>query len=197
MNESFADALKRLRKEKNLSQQQLADKLYVDRSSVANWEAARRIPDAVLLIRIARCLDVDANILLEAIDDTFEIPNVIMVDDESIILKGGLSVIGKLMPNAAVTGFISPVEAQKFAESNRVQLAFLDVEMGKTNGLELCRKLLKINPRTNVIFLTAYPDYALDAWSTGACGFIVKPVSAEQVKEQLSRLRYPIKGVRV
>ena len=186
-----------LRKEKNLSQQQLADKLYVDRSSVANWEAARRIPDAVLLIRIARCLDVDANILLEAIDDTFEIPNVIMVDDESIILKGGLSVIGKLMPNAAVTGFISPVEAQKFAESNRVQLAFLDVEMGKTNGLELCRKLLKINPRTNVIFLTAYPDYALDAWSTGACGFIVKPVSAEQVKEQLSRLRYPIKGVRV
>ena len=197
MNESFADALKRLRKEKNLSQQQLADKLYVDRSSVANWEAARRIPDAVLLIRIARCLDVDANILLEAIDDTFEIPNVIMVDDESIILKGGLSVIGKLMPNAAVTGFISPVEAQKFAESNRVQLAFLDVEMGKTNGLELCRKLLKINPRTNVIFLTAYPDYALDAWSTGACGFIVKPVSAEQVKEQLSRLRYSIKGVRV
>ncbi len=197
MNESFADALKRLRKEKNLSQQQLADKLYVDRSSVANWEAARRIPNAVLLIRIARCLDVDANILLEAIDDTFEIPNVIMVDDESIILKGGLSVIGKLMPNAAVTGFISPVEAQKFAESNRVQLAFLDVEMGKTNGLELCRKLLKINPRTNVIFLTAYPDYALDAWSTGACGFIVKPVSAEQVKEQLSRLRYPIKGVRV
>ena len=197
MNESFADALKRLRKEKNLSQQQLADKLYVDRSSVANWEAARRIPDAVLLIRIARCLDVDANILLEAIDDTFEIPNVIMVDDESIILKGGLSVIGKLMPNAAVTGFISPVEAQKFAESNRVQLAFLDVEMGKTNGLDLCRKLLKINPRTNVVFLTAYPDYALDAWSTGACGFIVKPVSPEQVKEQLSRLRYPIKGVRV
>ena len=139
----------------------------------------------------------DINILLETIDNTVEEPNIIMVDDESIILKSGLSVIAKLLPNALVTGFTSPTEALSFAKSNRVHLAYIDIEMGKLNGLELCRELLKINPRTNVIYLTAYPDYALEAWNTGACGFAVKPLSAKQVRDQLTRLKFPIRGLRL
>ena len=108
MKDSFADTLKQFRTEKNLSQQQLADMLFVERSTIANWETGRRIPDAVLLLRISKCLDMDINILLETIDNTVEEPNIIMVDDESIILKGGMSVIGHLLPNALVTGFTSP-----------------------------------------------------------------------------------------
>ncbi|MBE6003207.1 MAG: response regulator [Lachnospiraceae bacterium] len=49
-----------------------------------------------------------------------------------------------------------PSEAVEYAKTNRIALAFLDIEMGKTNGLELCRTLLEINPRTNVVFLTSY-----------------------------------------
>ena len=60
------------------------------------------------------------------------------------------------------------------------------------NGLQLCRTLLEINPRTNVVFLTSYIEYAFDAWSTGACGFLKKPLTYESVKEQLKKLRYPI-----
>lgn len=197
MNESFGEILKHFRTEKNLSQQQLADMLFVERASIANWETGRRTPDTVLLLRIAKCLDVDVNILMETIDNTAEEPNIIMVDDEIIILKGGMSVIGNLLPNASVTGFTSPTEALSFAQSNRVHLAYIDIEMGKLNGLELCRKLLRINPRTNVVFLTAYPDYALEAWDTGACGFAVKPLSAKQVHDQLTRLRFPIRGLRL
>ena len=70
MKETFAGTLKKLRKEKNLSQQQLADMLFVERSSIANWETGRRLPDAVLLIRIAGCLNIDVNFLLDAIDNT-------------------------------------------------------------------------------------------------------------------------------
>lgn len=197
MHPSFADTLKQLRKDRYLSQQQLAELLYVERSSIASWESGRRIPDTVLLLRIARTLDIDINMLLEAIDSTVETPNVILVDDENILLKGGLSLIGRLLPNASVTGFTSPTEALEFARSNRVHLAFLDIELGKLNGLELCHALLEINPRTNVVYVTAYPDYALRAWDTGASGFIVKPLSAEQVLNQLRRLRFPIRGLRV
>ena len=197
MNESFGEILKRFRTDKNLSQQQLADMLFVERASIANWETGRRTPDTVLLLRIAKCLDVDVNILMETIDNTAEAPNIIMVDDESIILKGGMSVIGNLLPNASVTGFTSPTEALSFARSNRVHLAYIDIEMGKLNGLELCRELLKINPRTNVIYLTAYPDYALEAWDTGACGFAVKPLTAEQARSHLTRLRFPIRGLQL
>ena len=197
MNDSFGEILKRFRTEKNLSQQQLADVLFVERASIANWETGRRIPDAVLLLRISKCLDIDINFLLETIDDNVEEPNIIMVDDESIILKGGMSLIGHLLPNASVTGFTSPTEALSFARSNYVHLAYIDIEMGKLNGLELCRELLKINPRTNVIYLTAYHDYALKAWDTGACGFAVKPLSAEKVRDHLTRLRFPIRGLRL
>lgn len=195
MKDSFADILKQIRKEKNLSQQQLADMLFVERSSVANWESGRRTPDAVLLIRIAKSLEIDVNLLLEALDNTVEEPTIIMVDDERISLRGGMDLIGALLPNASVTGFTSPTEALTFAQSNRVHLAFLDIEMGQFSGFELCRELLKLNPRTNVVYLTAYADYSLEAWNTGACGYLVKPMAEEQVRDQLTRLRFPMRGL--
>ena len=197
MKDSFSEILKSFRTEKNLSQQQLADMLFVERTTIANWESGRRTPDAVLLLQISKCLDIDVNILLETIGNTVEVPNIMMVDDESIILKSGMAVIANLLPNASVTGFTSPTEALSFAKSNRVHLAYIDIEMGKLNGLELCRELLKINPRTNVIYLTAYPDYALAAWDTGACGFAVKPLTAEQARNHLTRLKFPIRGLQL
>ena len=43
-----------------------------------------------------------------------------------------------------------------------------------------------------MVYLTAYPDYALDAWSTEACGFMVKPLTPESVRSALGKLRYPL-----
>ena len=65
------------------------------------------------------------------------------------------------------------------------------LEMGSVSGLDVCRELLQFSPRTNVVYLTAYPSYAFDAWETGACGFMLKPISAEGILKQLSNLRYP------
>ena len=95
------------------------------------------------------------------------------------------------MPNAIITGFTRPTEVIEYAKANRIALAFLDIEMGKTNGLNLCRELLEINPRTNVVYLTAYIEYSFDVWSTGAGGFLLKPITAENVRLQLKNLRYP------
>ena len=95
------------------------------------------------------------------------------------------------MPDATVTGFIWPQEAVEYAKANRIDLAFLDIELGTASGLELCHTLLEINPCTKVVFLTAYPEYSIDAWSTEARGFILKPLTPEAVKEQLKKLRIP------
>ena len=54
-----------------------------------------------------------------------------------------------------------------------------------------CRTLHEINSSTSIVFLTAYPDYALDAWKTEAIGFMVKPMTPEGVREQLKKLRNP------
>ena len=87
--------------------------------------------------------------------------------------------------------FTKPSDAVEYAEDHRVDLALLDIEMGMISGLDVCRKLLDFNPRTNVVYLTAYRDYSFDAWDTGASGFLLKPLTPEGVKKQLKKLRYP------
>ena len=193
MSMLFAETLKKLRTEKGLSQRGLAERVFVTRPTVVRWENGSRMPDAVMISRLSRCLDVDTGTLLSIAAESDESPNVIIVDDRKIILTGGLPVLEAVLPYATITGFTRPSEAIEYARANRVALAFLDIEMGKTSGLELCRTLLEINPRTNVVFLTAYPDYSLDAWETDACGFMVKPLTPEGVRRQLTKLRYPIR----
>ena len=195
MTTSFGETLRRLRTEKGLSQQQLAVRLHMERPSVANWEAGRRMPDAATVYQIAEALGVDSSALLSAADDSGEAPNVLLVDDEPLIVTGGIPALQEAMPNANVVGFTKPSQALAFFSENPVALAFLDIELGRTSGLELCREMLRLRPRTNVIYLTAFREYAFDAWDTGACGYLLKPLETETVRAQLSRLRYPVKGL--
>ncbi len=191
MNVLFAETLRKLREEKGISQKELGKRMFVNHSTIARWENASRLPDATMIPRLASCLGVDVNTLFQLAAQSEESPNVIMVDDSKVILADGLAVLGEVMPNATITGFIWPLEAIEYAKMNRVALAVLDIELGSSSGLDLCNKLLEINPRTNIVFLTAYGDYSLDAWKTLASGFILKPLTPEGVKEQLKRLRYP------
>lgn len=196
MSRKFAQTLKRMRMEKGLSQQQFADLIYVDRSTVASWETGRRVPNAVLLARICECLGVDVNILMGLTAASDGAPVVMMVDDDKAVLSANMSLIRDSMPHADVVGFTRPSEALAYAGDHSVSLAFLDIELGveagNMNGLELCRELLSADPYINVVFLTGHRDYAFDAWDTGACGYILKPLTPDDVDRQLSRLRHPL-----
>ena len=191
MNVLFAENLRKLREQKGLTQRQLGAQMFVNHSTVARWENGTRLPDAAMLLRLSRCLGVNINTLLQLVAWSEENPHVIMVDDSKVILSDCLSVLEEVMPYATITGFIWPLEAIEYAKMNRVELAVLDIEMGKSSGLDLCRTLREINPTTNVVFLTAYADYSLDAWKTEASGFILKPLTPEGLREQLRKLRYP------
>ena len=192
-NQFFSDTLKKLRIKKGLSHQALADQLFVTRSTVVRWESGTRLPDAVMISRLAEALDADVNLLISASAESDGSTNVILVDDRKLILQGGLQVLEEILPHAAVTGFTDANVAIEYAKKNRVSLAFLDIELREMTGFELCRALLEINPRTNVVYLTAYSNYALDAWTTGASGFMLKPITPEGVREQLENLRYPFR----
>ena len=192
MNSEFSKILKKKRYEMGISQETLAKKLFVTKAAVSNWEKGNRIPDIDMVIKIAKCLDIDISVLMS---DGNETPNVIIVDDDMIILKGSIPIIKSVIPNASVIGFTHPSKAIEYAKNNKVDLAFLDIELGNTSGLGLCSTLLEINRRTNVVFVTAYSNYSLDAWGTRAVGFILKPITAESVSEMVKRLRYPLKGV--
>lgn len=191
MNTLFAETIKKLRAKKGLTQAQLASQMYVNGATISRWERGNRLPDAAMIARLARVLAVDVGTLLSTAAQSDESPNIIIVDDNKDVLSYNLLVLEEAVPNAMIAGFNRPREAIEHAKANRIDLAILDIELGKASGLDLCRTLLEINPCTMVIYLTAYPDYALDAWDTDACGFMVKPLSPEGVRRQLKMLRCP------
>lgn len=191
VNSTFSETLRKLREERGLSQKQLGKQMFVNQSTIARWENGTRLPDAAMITRLAKCLGVDANALFQLVAQSEGSPNIIIVDDNRVILSGSVAVLEEAMPNATITGFILPEEAIEYAKINPVAMAFLDIELGSDNGLDLCRKLLDINPCSNIVFVTAYMDYSFEAWKTMAIGFILKPLTLESVREQLGKLRYP------
>lgn len=188
----FADTLKKLRTQKGLTQIQLANRMFVNKATISKWESGSRLPDVTMITRLAEILEVDVATLLSATVDNDETLNIIMVDDNKTILSYNLLVVEEVVPNAMIAGFNRPQKAIEYAKANRIDLAVLDIELGAVSGFDLCHALLEINPCMKVIYLTAYPEYSLDAWDTDACGFMVKPLIPEDVRRQLKKLHYPL-----
>lgn len=192
MNTLFADALRKLRTKKGLTQIQLASLMFVNKATISKWESGSRLPDAAMITRLARVLEADVGMLFSTAAEGDESLSIIIVDDNKDILSYCLLILEEVVPNAMIAGFNLPQEATDYAKANRVDLAILDIELGTASGIDLCRELHTINPCTNVIFLTAYPDYSLDAWDTDASGFMVKPLTQDGVRRQLKKLHYTI-----
>ena len=118
--------------------------------------------------------------------------NIIVVDDERAPLEDLEQVLKDVHRDASIKCFTSPKSALEHAKDNRVDLAFLDIEMGGMNGLQLAKSLKDIHGKVNIVFTTGYPQYALDAYKIHACGYILKPVSKDSVIEAMDYLHHPI-----
>lgn len=117
---------------------------------------------------------------------------IIIVDDEQPAVKTLMKILDKICPESEVTGFNSPSKALEFLEKNSADIAFLDIEMFGLNGIELAKRIKDKCKRINIIFVTGYSEYALDAVSLRASGYLMKPVTEQDVREELENLRNPI-----
>ena len=118
--------------------------------------------------------------------------HIIAVDDEPLALGLLVRSIQKACPTAQIIQFQSGHEALQFLESNRCDVAFLDIHMRGIDGLALAKKIRELNPQCNLIFVTGYSEYTGDALSIHASGYIIKPVSAEAICAELEDLRHPV-----
>ena len=89
---------------------------------------------------------------------------IIALDDEKLALKGIISKLKKLCSMHAIVGFSDAHEAVSFAEKNKVDIAFLDIEMKDLNGVEVAKKLKETNASINIIFSTGYREYMEEAF---------------------------------
>ncbi|MCQ2497258.1 MAG: response regulator [Lachnospiraceae bacterium] len=117
---------------------------------------------------------------------------ILAVDDERLMLNALENAIKEAVPDAELCSFRKGSEALNFAKENLIDIAFLDIRMRGMDGLELARELLALYPKLNVIFCTGYDDYISEAFREVRCnGYIMKPVDADQVREEMKHLRMP------
>lgn len=76
-----------------------------------------------------------------------------------------------------------------YLSSHTADIMFLDIEMPVMNGIDLAKKISEtvINP-PEIIFITAFPQYALKAWELNAFGYIIKPYDPNQIRQVLERV---------
>lgn len=113
---------------------------------------------------------------------------ILLVDDEQLQLLRLENACKKVLPNGDYFSYTNPVQAIEKNQDKMIDIAFLDIEMPKFNGIQLAKKLKKINPNTKIIFVTAYNEYALEAFKVHASGYITKPVNESKIKEEIDAL---------
>ena len=99
----------------------------------------------------------------------------------------------KALPDAEIYAFRSGEETLRFAKTEVCDIAFLDIELRDMNGLELAKGLKEVNGQMNIIFVTGFAEYALDAMQMYVSAYLLKPVNTEKILEAMQHLRNPVK----
>ena len=116
----------------------------------------------------------------------------IAVDDEALMLGALVEAIEASPDVAEVNKFSECDKALEFVKENAVDIAFLDINMRGMGGLALAEAILAARPDCKIVFCTGYEEYAIPAFKLHASGYLMKPISAEDVQGEINN----IKGIR-
>ena len=116
----------------------------------------------------------------------------IAVDDEPLMLRALVRAISESPDITNVTKFSNCEMALNYVKSNFIDVAFLDINMRGMGGIALAEKIIELRPNSKIIFCTGYEEYAIPAFKIHASGYLMKPISAEDVQGEIDN----IKGVR-
>ncbi|ATW23709.1 response regulator [Candidatus Formimonas warabiya] len=112
----------------------------------------------------------------------------IIVDNEEPAVHVLRILLEKTGQVTVLGGFLSGADALDGMQFLNPDVAFLDIEMPEINGLELAEKFLVFNPDLEIIFVTAYNQYALNAFRVNALDYLLKPLLLEDVEQTVARL---------
>ena len=116
----------------------------------------------------------------------------LIVDDELTAAADLKNVLLSIMPEAEIITKDTAGDALKVCKKQEFDVVFLDIRMPGKDGLTLAKEIRAIRPMVNIVMVSAYPQYALDAFRLYASGYILKPAMKDEVQEVLSNLRNPV-----
>ena len=117
----------------------------------------------------------------------------IAVDDEELMLRALVRAISASPDVKDVEKFSSCEKALDYVKENHIDVAFLDINMRGMGGIALAEKILSLRPNSKIVFCTGYEEYAIPAFKLHASGYLMKPISIEDVQGEIDN----IKGVRI
>lgn len=111
-----------------------------------------------------------------------------IIDDEDI----NIIILEKMLSRYPLFSNIiksnNPQKAFDIIMSSKPDIVFLDIDMPDINGIELAKKIMDYNPKTIIIFITSFENYAINAFELYALDYIVKPVMHERLDKTVNRL---------
>jgi two-component SAPR family response regulator len=112
----------------------------------------------------------------------------IAVDDEVLMLGALTSAIEASPDITEVNKFSDCDAALEFIKEKPADIAFLDINMRGMGGLSLAEKIKSICPDCKIVFCTGYEEYAIPAFKLHASGYLLKPISAEDVQKEIDNI---------
>lgn len=119
----------------------------------------------------------------------------IIVEDEKIVgkwMKSALEKTGRVIVDSLVH---NPLEALNIIEEKSPDVVFLDIEMPGCSGLEVAQKISESKSPPYVVFVTAYNEYAIEAFKVDALDYLLKPVEPEEIQRVLKKIEKKEKRV--
>ena len=109
----------------------------------------------------------------------------VIIDDAELARDLLRSYIDKIDFLQLLASFENPIEALDYVNSNNVDILFLDIQMNELRGIDFVKLL---NKPVNVVFTTAYPEYALNGYELDALDYILKPVTFNRFLKAINKL---------
>jgi len=112
----------------------------------------------------------------------------IIVDDEILAIN---LLEAMLKDNAAIDvigKFQNPLDAIANIPTLKPDILFLDIEMAEMNGIDFASKIEYLTHLLDIVFVTAYEHYAIDAFSVQAIDYILKPIEKDRLMKTIERI---------
>jgi DNA-binding LytR/AlgR family response regulator len=108
----------------------------------------------------------------------------IIIDDEPLAREGLQKMLMGISAIEIIDSYSNAIDACEVLKTGSIDLIFLDIEMATINGLDFAKSLVQ---KPLIIFITAYPQYALDSYETDAIDYLVKPVRIERLLKAINK----------
>ena len=110
-----------------------------------------------------------------------------IIDDERPARSELKHQLTEFLPEAVVEEGESGAQALEMAGETKIDIIFLDVNLGDINGTVLVNALQNMQPEAKIVFVTAYSDYAVKAFELGVEDYIMKPYDRCRIEKMLKK----------